>query len=224
MKGVLMSALVMPSLGMAQTASPDRSAYILTPEPAPEPRINGARVFGARPGSDFIFAIAATGDRPMTFSAEGLPKGLALDPRTGRITGCVKKAGEYTVKLRAENGLGSCERGLRIVIGDKIALTPPLGWNSWNCWARDVTQEQVLSSARAMVEKGLDRHGWTYINIDDGWQGRRGGKYNAIQPNTKFPDMKALADEIHGMGLKIGIYSSPWVGTYAAHILSLIHI
>ena len=54
-----MSALVMPSLGMAQTASPDRSAYILTPEPAPEPRINGARVFGARPGSDFIFAIAA---------------------------------------------------------------------------------------------------------------------------------------------------------------------
>lgn len=75
-----MSALVMPSLGMAQTASPDRSAYILTPEPAPEPRINGARVFGARPGSDFIFAIAATGDRPMTFSAEGLPKGLVLDP------------------------------------------------------------------------------------------------------------------------------------------------
>lgn len=122
------------------------------------------------------------------------------------------------MKLRAENDLGSCERDLRIVIGDKIALTPPLGWNSWNCWARDVTQEQVLSSARAMVEKGLDRHGWTYINIDDGWQGRRGGKYNAIQPNVKFPDMKALADEIHGMGLKIGIYSSPWVGTYAAHI------
>lgn len=217
-KGALMAALVMPSPAAAQAASSDLSAYILTPEPAPALRINGARVFGARPGRDFFFAIAATGDRPMTFSAEGLPKGLALDPETGRITGCVKKAGEYVVTLRAENGSGSCERDLRIVIGDKIALTPPLGWNSWNCWARDVTQEQVLSSARAMVEKGLDRHGWTYINIDDGWQGRRGGKYNAIQPNTKFPDMKALADEIHGMGLKIGIYSTPWVGTYAAHI------
>jgi alpha-galactosidase len=69
-----------------------------------------------------------------------------------------------------------------------------------------------------MVEKGLDRHGWTYINIDDGWQGARGGAYNAIQPNTKFPDMKALVDEIHAMGLKVGIYSSPWIGTYAAHI------
>ena len=93
-----------------------------------------------------------------------------------------------------------------------------MGWNSWNCWARDVTREQVLASARAMVEKGLVNHGWTYINIDDGWQGQRGGKYNAIQPNTKFPDMKGLADEIHGMGLKIGIYSTPWIGTYAAHI------
>lgn len=69
-----------------------------------------------------------------------------------------------------------------------------------------------------MVEKGLVDHGWTYINIDDGWQGQRGGKYNAIQPNTKFPDMKGLADEIHALGLKIGIYSTPWIGTYAAHV------
>ena len=138
-KGALMAALVMPSPAAAQAASSDLSAYILTPEPAPAPRINGARVFGARPGSDFFFAIAATGDRPMTFSAEGLPKGLALDPETGRITGWVKKAGEYVVTLRAENGSGSCERDLRIVIGDKIALPPPLGWNLWYCWARDVT-------------------------------------------------------------------------------------
>ena len=154
----------------------------------------------------------------MTFSAEGLPKGLAIDAETGRITGRVKRSGEYTVRLRAKNALGEYERDLRIVAGDKIALTPPMGWNSWNCWARDVTREQVLASARAMVEKGLVNHGWTYINIDDGWQGQRGGKYNAIQPNTKFPDMKGLADEIHGMGLKIGIYSTPWIGTYAAHI------
>lgn len=154
----------------------------------------------------------------MTFSAEGLPKGLKLDSRTGRITGRVKKAGECVVRLKAENALGSNERDLKIVVGDAISLTPPMGWNSWNCWARDVTQEQVLASARAMVEKGLVDHGWTYINIDDGWQGQRGGKYNAIQPNTKFPDMKGLADEIHALGLKIGIYSTPWIGTYAAHV------
>ena len=204
--------------GFAQSGAPDMSAHILTPPPARTPRINGARVFGVRPGSDFLFTVAATGERPMTFSAEGLPKGLAIDAETGRITGRVKRSGEYTVRLRAKNALGEYERDLRIVAGDKIALTPPMGWNSWNCWARDVTREQVLASARAMVEKGLVNHGWTYINIDDGWQGQRGGKYNAIQPNTKFPDMKGLADEIHGMGLKIGIYSTPWIGTYAAHI------
>ena len=99
-----------------------------------------------------------------------------------------------------------------------LAQRPPMGWNSWNCWARDVTQEQVLSSARAMVESGLVNHGWTYINIDDGWQGRRGGRYNAIQTNDKFPDMKELSEQVHAMGLKLGIYSSPWIGTYAAHI------
>lgn len=202
----------------AQAAPPDLSKYILTPKPADTPRINGARVFGVRPGSEFLYTIAATGIRPMTFAAEGLPKGLKLDARTGRITGKVSVPGEYAVKLTAKNEKGSYERTLRIVVGDQIALTPPMGWNSWNCWARDVTQEQVLSSARAMVEKGLVNHGWSYINIDDGWQGRRGGKYKAIQPNDKFPDMKKLSEEIHAMGLKLGIYSTPWIGTYAAHI------
>ena len=151
----------------------DLSKYILTPKAAPTPRINGARIFGVRPGSEFLFTIAATGIRPMIFSAEGLPRGLKLNPATGRITGRVKKTGEYTVRLSAENALGRYERDLRIVVGDEIALTPPMGWNSWNCWARDVTQEQILSSARAMVEKGLADHGLSYINIDDGWQGRR---------------------------------------------------
>ena len=53
---------------------PDYSGYILTPEAPHTPRINGAKVYGARPGSDFLYKVAATGDRPMTFSAEKLPK------------------------------------------------------------------------------------------------------------------------------------------------------
>lgn len=197
---------------------PDYSAYILTPKEGDVPKINGAKVFGARPGSEFLYSVPATGVRPMTFSAEGLPKGLVLDSKTGRITGVVKERGEYKVILKAENSLGSATREFRIVIGDRIALTPPMGWNSWNCWGRDVTQEQVLSSAKAMAENGLMNHGWTYINIDDGWQGDRGGELMSIQSNTKFPDMKALTREVHDLGLKLGIYSSPWVGTYAAHI------
>lgn len=227
MKKPILSALAALILaaygGLVQQASaqnaqqPDMSQYILTPKPADTPRINGARIFGVRPGSEFLYTIPATGLRPMTFAAEGLPKGLKLDPKTGRITGRVATPGKYVVHLKASNALGDYERDLRIVVGDRIALTPPMGWNSWNCWGQSVTQERVLSSARAMVEKGLVNHGWSYINIDDGWQSRR-GKNGAIQPNDKFPDMEALSKEIHGMGLKLGIYSSPWVGTYAGHI------
>lgn len=203
--------------GYTQTAQPDMSQYILTPKPADTPRINGARVFGVRPGSEFMFTVAATGKRPMKFEAEGLPKGLKLDPETGRITGRIKKEGEYTVRLTATNALGSNERDLRIVVGDRIALTPPMGWNSWNCWGPNVSQDKVVEAARAMVESGLINHGWTYINIDDAWQGKR-GRNGAIQPNMKFPDMKAMADDIHALGLKLGIYSTPWIGTYAGHI------
>lgn len=143
----------------------------------------------------------------MSFSAVGLPEGLSLDTSTGQITGRTEAIGTHTVEVTATNNYGSANRTLRIVIGNKIALTPPMGWNSWNCWGRDVTQEQVLSSARAMHDKRLIDHGWSYINIDDGWQGMRGGKYNAIQPNDKFPDMQALTSEVHALGLKLGIYS-----------------
>ena len=214
----VMETVLLSVLDSVRDAAPSGEMYILTP-PAPKtPKVNGPKVYGARPGAPFLYRIPATGERPMRFSAEGLPKGLKLNAETGVITGTVKKAGSWTVTLRAENALGSGERTLRIVIGDKICLTPPLGWNSWNVWGNSVSQDKVLSSARAMVSSGLADCGWSYINIDDGWQGVRGGTFNAIQPNSKFPDMQALADEIHAMGLKFGIYSGPWVGTYAGHI------
>jgi alpha-galactosidase len=191
---------------------------ILTP-PAPDtPRINGPDIFGARPGSPFFYTIPATGKRPMTFSADNLPRGLKLDAQNGQITGSLETNGEFNVVLHAKNSLGAAEKKFRIVVGETIALTPPMGWNSWNCWAAAVDQEKVLRSARAMVASGLAQHGWTYINIDDTWQGRRGGKFNAIQPNEKFPDMKALCDDIHALGLKAGIYSTPWVRSYGGHV------
>ncbi len=93
-----------------------------------------------------------------------------------------------------------------------------MGWNSWNCWGPMVSAEKVRQSAHAMADSGLINHGWTYINIDDAWQGRRGGPFNGIQPNEKFPDMKALCDEVHSLGLKIGIYSTPWVTSYAGYV------
>jgi alpha-galactosidase len=180
------------------------------------PRINGPNIFGVRPCSPFLFGIPATGKRPMKFSARGLPKGLKLDQNTGRITGALKQPGKFVVQLRAKNVFGVAEKSFRIVVGEQIALTPPLGWNSWNCWGDKVDADKVLRSARALVASGLDQHGWSYINIDDAWQGSRGGPHNALQPDPlRFPDIKSLCDNIHNLGLKAGIYSTPWTVSYA---------
>jgi alpha-galactosidase len=199
---------------------PAVAPYILTPPAPATPRINGASVFGVRPGSPFLFTIPVTGERPMTFSAKGLPAGLKLDARTGRITGALKTKGDFVVTLRAENSLGTAEKKFRIVGGDQMALTPPMGWNSWNCFAGAVSAEHVKSAADAMVKSGLINHGWTYINVDDFWQNHRDSqdptlhgefrdKGGFIVPNARFPDMKGLADYIHSLGLKAGLYSSP---------------
>jgi alpha-galactosidase len=188
---------------------------ILTPPAPATPRITGARVFGVRPGNPFFFQIPATGDRPMRFAADGLPAGLTLDAATGRITGRVAALGSHKVTLRATNARGTDTKPLRIVVGETIALTPPMGWNSWNCWGVSVDQGKVLASARAMVSRGLVEHGWSYINIDDAWQGARTGPDHALLTNEKFPSMKQLCDEIHAMGLRAGIYSTPWDTSYA---------
>jgi alpha-galactosidase len=179
------------------------------------PRINGPTIFGVRPGSPFLYTIPATGERPMTFAVDALPNGLVFDSATGRITGTLKEPGRHDVILRATNRHGAADKKFRIVVGDAIALTPVMGWNSWNCWARTVDQEKVLRSARALVASGLAHHGWTYINLDDTWQGQRAGPDHALQSNAKFPDMHGLCDEIHRLGLKAGIYSTPWITSYA---------
>jgi len=207
-------ALALTTVSRAQTDAAAAAPVVLTPKPPATPRINGARVFGVRPGNLFLFTIAATGDRPMTFSADGLPAGLALDPATGRITGELKEKVTSEVTLRAKNALGEAARTLRIVCGDSIALTPPLGWNSYNCFADAVDDAKVRSAADAMASSGLINHGWSYINIDDCWEGERDAD-GFILTNKKFPDMKALGEYIHGKGLKFGIYSSPGPQTCA---------
>lgn len=188
--------------------------YILTPEPSPKPKITGAKVFGVHPGNPVIFTISATGNRPMTFMANDLPKGLKLDKSSGRFSGSITTPGTYVVQIVVKNDLGSDKRTLRFVVGDQLALTPPMGWNSWNGWGDFVTDKNVRETADAMVKSGLINHGWTNVNIDIGWEGKRGGKYNAIQPNERFPDMKSLCDYIHSLGFRTGIYSTPWVRTY----------
>jgi len=194
------------------------SPEIRTPPAPATPRINGPDVFGVRPDHPFLYHIPATGQRPMEFSVDGLPAGLILEPTTGNILGELKKPGNYNVVFHAKNALGAADKKFRIVVGETIALTPPMGWNSWNHYASRVTQNIVLQNAQAMVSSGLIDHGWTYVNIDDTWQGQRGGPFHAIQGDEKFPDMALLCTAVHTLGLKIGIYSTPWTTSYASHI------
>ena len=196
-------------------AAPNYTDRILTPPALRIPRINGPSVYGERPGRPFLYGIPATGNRPMAFYAIGLPKGLTLNKATGLITGSVAKPGTYNTVVRAKNALGLRSKAFTIIIGDKIALTPPMGWNSWNSWAWKIDQQKVLQSARAFKAAHLDEHGWSYINIDDTWQGLPDPNTQALMANERFPDMKAMAASIHAMGLKVGLYSTPWVRSYA---------
>jgi alpha-galactosidase len=206
----------------AAANGPHEEAVVLTPAAASAPRINGAPVVGVGPGHPFFYHIPVTGNRPMTFGAAPLPDGLTFDSERGEIRGVVAAAGKYPVTLSAKNSEGEASRQLNIVAGDAIVLTPPLGWNSWNCFAGAVDDGKIRAAADAMVSSGLIDHGWTYINIDDTWEGKRDAN-GMIQSNEKFPDMKALADYVHSKGLKIGLYSSPGPKTCAGFEASWKH-
>ena len=202
-------------LSTAAFAEDSMSKYILTPPPSPEPRINGAKVFGVRPGRPFLFKVPATGTGPLHYSAEKLPEGLSIDSKTGVITGKMDQPGIYVVDILVSNSLGTARRPFRIVVGEQICLTPPMGWNSWYGSSEGVSAEQIKAVADAFVKSGLRDHGWTYVNIDDCWQGERDPETKVLMGNERFPDMRELCDYVHGLGLKIGTYSSPWIGTYA---------
>jgi alpha-galactosidase len=103
-----------------------------------------------------------------------------------------------------------------------LSVTPPMGWNSWNFFHRDVTDKDVRSAADALVSTGMKDAGYVYVNIDDTWEGDRDAD-GVLHANSKFPDMKALADYVHSKGLKLGIYSGPGPKTCAGYAASLDH-
>jgi len=132
--------------------------------------------------------------------------------------------GLFSVVVRAliiVFGLGLLA-GQAFADGNGLALTPPMGWNSWNHFACKVTAADVRSAADAIVSTGMKNAGYIYVNIDDCWQGKRDER-GVIHPNEKFPDMKGLSDYVHAQGLKLGIYSSPGPKTCAGYEGSLGH-
>ncbi len=193
---------------------------ILTPRPQPQPRINGPLVYGCRPGHPFLYRIPCQGERPIRFSVKGLPKELKLDPETGIISGITPKTGEYKVVIQAVNSKGKNKRDFKIVAGDKLALTPPMGWNHWYAHYDRITDKMMREAADVMISSGMADVGYEYVNIDDCWMnapknndpmrvGPLRNEQGNMLPNRHFPDMKGLTGYIHAKGLKAGIYSSP---------------
>lgn len=156
----------------------------------------------------------------MKFTAEGLPEGLTLDSETGIITGRVTAAGTHRVNLTARNTRGTSKRGLRIEVGPTLALTPPMGWNSWYIHYDRVTDRIMREAADQMIATGMADFGYQYVNIDDCWMvkvdsqdpeigGKTRGDDGRILPNHRFPDMRGMTEYIHAKGLRAGLYTSP---------------
>lgn len=256
---LLISGLILLSYGFQLHSSTDRSSeeklpeenvdgkIILTPKPGPAPRINGPRRFGVRPGRPFIYLIPCTGKRPMTFKVENLPEGMRVNASTGIIRGDAPvKPGKYIVKLMAQNDVGAMEKEFSIVVGEQLALTPPMGWNSWYIHYNRVSDKVMRQAADVMVESGMADYGYMYVNIDDCWM-RIESKYyeerkkllagidknsiigdlrdenGKILPNANFPDMKGMTEYIHAKGLRAGIYTSPGPRTCQRYAGSYMH-
>jgi alpha-galactosidase len=190
-----------------------------------EPRFNGAQIFGIRPGTPFLRALAVSGARPMAFAAVKLPRGLKLDHATGIISGSLAKPGAYEFTCRASNAGGRTEARLRIECGDTIALTPPMGWNSYDAFGDAVTEAEVMSNA-VWFKEHLQPLGWDTIVVDFRWYDRLADGVRVQDPEgvtidqfgrcvpavNRFPSaagdrgFKPLADRLHAMGLKFGIH------------------
>jgi alpha-galactosidase len=214
-------ALLLIVIGRQSALLGQQTGDLLTPPPADTPHLNGPKLYGARPGHPFLYRIPCTGVRPMRFSADRLPGTLKLDRRSGIITGSApQQAGSYAVTLRASNRRGKDSRSFLIEVGDRIGLTPQMGWNDWYIFYDHITDGDVRTAAAAMISSGMADFGYQYVDIDDDWMRRPGSQdpalktpvrdaHGMILPNSRFPDMRSLTDYIHSLGLKAGIYSSP---------------
>ncbi|MBN1902485.1 NPCBM/NEW2 domain-containing protein [Candidatus Sumerlaeota bacterium] len=186
---------------------PKKEKYILSPGERGAPRINCPDVIGAGENKDFLYYIPIVGRRPLDVAVFNLPNGLIYDSESNSIKGKTSSKGDCTITVTAKNKFGEDKKSFDLRVGAALSQTPPMGWNSWNCWGCAVDENKIKAAADAMAASGLINHGWSYINIDDCWQGKRDETTKKINSNEKFPDMKELADYIHSKGLKFGVYT-----------------
>lgn len=102
---------------------------------------------------------------------------------------------------------------------NNLALTPPMGWNSWNTFQTNISEKLVMETADSMVSSGMKDAGYTYIVLDDGWMTMQRNTQGDLVPDpVKFPHgMKAVADYVHSKGLKFGLYNCAGTKTCAGY-------
>jgi hypothetical protein len=221
------------SLATVQIALPSTNLtaregmFFVAEKTADVPRFNGAQVVGIHPDASLIYSLVVSGARPLEFSAEHLPKGLALDSQNGILTGTVAKKGEFTFSVSVKNSAGKVAAKIKIVCGDNLALTPPMGWNSYDAFGDNVVESEVLANAHYLAEK-MQPVGWDTVVVDYCWSdpgahdNNRNARTNAplvmdkfgrlLPAPNRFPSaadgagFKPLADAIHALGLKFGIH------------------
>jgi alpha-galactosidase len=189
------------------------------------PQFNGAQLIGIRPGTPFLYCLAVTGRRPMIYTAQPLPAGLSLDHKTGILTGSLPETGEFIFLARAKNSAGAARTKIKLVCGDELALTPPMGWNSYDSFGDSVTEAETLTNALWLKEH-LQPLGWDTIVVDFRWYDSLADGVRPQNPEgvmidqfgrcipapNRFPSavngagFKALADQLHALGLKFGIH------------------
>jgi alpha-galactosidase len=178
------------------------------------PQIHGAMVIGSVPGSPLLHTVSATGQAPLTFSATGLPSGLSIDASSGAISGTTPAAGSYPIAVTVTNGSGTATATLTLTAGSTLALTPPMGWNSYDSFSANVKESDVLAAAEA-IKKVLQPYGWDTVVIDYLWydsEKKRDANGRWLPSPGKYPSatgelgFKPIADKVHALGLKFGIH------------------
>ena len=147
-----------------------------TPAPRPvpaNPQFAVTAVAGVRPGHPWLWRVGVTAPGPVKVTVTGLPLGLNFDPATRAISGRAPTTpGEYHLQFRASGSGGTATQDFRLVVGETLALTPPVGWCSWYSMSGKVSDAWVREAAEALLRTGLADRGWTSVNIDDFWMTR----------------------------------------------------
>jgi len=223
---VLLLGLAAPAF--AQSNLTGRQAQILAAAgEGLAPRFNGTQIIGIHPHTPLLFRLAVSGERPMEFSATSLPSGLQFDPRTGILAGSLQNQGNFTFTATAANAAGKVSAEFKVVCGETLALTPPLGWNSYDAFGDNVVESEVRANADYLAEK-MQPFGWDTVVVDYRWydpgahDNNPNGRANAplvtdplgrlLPAPNRFPSatagsgFKPLADAVHALGLKFGIH------------------